>query len=80
MSNCGIEFVSSDSDLGTPCGKPAVTKCAATKGTGRMARISACVSLRDRERDGSWSLAFEEASAPPHFVFGASALLLSFLP
>jgi hypothetical protein len=26
--NCQIEFVSSDSDLGTLCGKPAVTKCA----------------------------------------------------
>jgi hypothetical protein len=26
--NCQIEYVSSDSDNGTPCGKPAVTKCA----------------------------------------------------
>jgi hypothetical protein len=26
--NCQIEFVSSDSDIGTPCGNPAVTKCA----------------------------------------------------
>jgi hypothetical protein len=24
---CQIEFVSSDSDAGTPCGKPAVVKC-----------------------------------------------------
>ena len=26
--NCQIEYVSSDSDNGMPCGKPAVTKCA----------------------------------------------------
>jgi hypothetical protein len=26
--HCQIEFVSSDSDVGMPCGKPAVTKCA----------------------------------------------------
>jgi hypothetical protein len=26
--NCQIEFVSSDSDVGTPCSKPAVTNCA----------------------------------------------------
>ena len=26
--NCQIEFVSSDSDVATPCGKVAVTKCA----------------------------------------------------
>jgi hypothetical protein len=26
--NCQIEFVSSDSDNGMPCGKPGVTKCA----------------------------------------------------
>jgi bifunctional non-homologous end joining protein LigD len=26
--NCQIEYVSSDSDIGMPCGKPAVTKCA----------------------------------------------------
>jgi hypothetical protein len=26
--NCQIEYVSSDSDVGMPCGKPAVTKCA----------------------------------------------------
>jgi hypothetical protein len=26
--NCQIEFVSSDSDNGMPCGKSAVTKCA----------------------------------------------------
>jgi predicted short-subunit dehydrogenase-like oxidoreductase (DUF2520 family) len=25
--HCQIEFVSSDSDIGMPCGKPAVTKC-----------------------------------------------------
>jgi len=25
---CQIEYVSSDSDVGTPCGKPAVGKCA----------------------------------------------------
>ncbi len=24
---CQIEFVSSDSDIGMPCGKPAVAKC-----------------------------------------------------
>jgi len=27
MPNCQIEFVSSDSDVGMPCGKPAVAKC-----------------------------------------------------
>src|SRR5216683_100591 len=26
--NCQIEFVSSDTDNGVPCGKPAVTNCA----------------------------------------------------
>ena len=26
--HCQIEFVSSDSDVGMPCGNPAVTKCA----------------------------------------------------
>jgi hypothetical protein len=26
--NCQIEYVASDSDVGMPCGKPAVTKCA----------------------------------------------------
>ena len=26
--HCQIEFVSSDSDVGMPCGKPAVAKCA----------------------------------------------------
>ena len=25
--NCQIEYVSSDSDVGMPCGKPAVAKC-----------------------------------------------------
>jgi hypothetical protein len=28
MSTCQIEYVSSDSDNGMPCGKRAVTKCA----------------------------------------------------
>ena len=28
IMNCQIEFVSSDSDNGMPCGKPAVAKCA----------------------------------------------------
>ena len=28
MPNCQIEYVSSDSDNGMLCGKPAVTKCA----------------------------------------------------
>ena len=26
--NCQIEYVSSDNDAGTPCGKPAVARCA----------------------------------------------------
>ncbi len=28
MPDCQIEYVSSDSDQGIPCGKPAVAKCA----------------------------------------------------
>jgi hypothetical protein len=34
--HCQIEFVSSDSDNGMPCGKPAVTKCAVYAGDGHI--------------------------------------------